>query len=210
MAYHGSFEELHGRLRDQGSTLTQLRTLAAEIGKDHDLANRLWALGEYRSRLLSLLILDLKQLDIVGIENLTHDIEAASIKEQMQLSDWLTANVIMKKTALKKQVATWQDSDSSLRQRIFWSYQARTVKDQTPAFQTALLSLLEERMETAPALVQENMNWYAAQLGILNQALRHRCIALGERLGLYKDYPVSKGCISPYLPIWIGEMTRQK
>ena len=30
-----------------------------------------------------------------------------------------------------------------------------------------------------------------------------RAIAIGERLGVYRDYPVSKGCTSPFAPIWI-------
>lgn len=48
------------------------------------------------------------------------------------------------------------------------------------------------------------MNWCAAQIGIADERLRGRCIALGERLGLYRDYPVSRGCTSPLLPLWIG------
>ena len=34
-------------------------------------------------------------------------------------------------------------------------------------------------------------------------------VAIGEELGVYRDYPVSKGCTSPYAPIWIGEMVRR-
>ncbi len=35
-------------------------------------------------------------------------------------------------------------------------------------------------------------------------------IAIGEMLGIYRDYPVSKGCTSPFAPIWIGEMVRRQ
>jgi len=65
------------------------------------------------------------------------------------------------------------------------------------------LAAVEKHMADAPAMVQEHMNWCAAQIGIADESLRARCIRLGETLGLYKDYPVSKGCTSPYLPIWI-------
>ena len=37
---------------------------------------------------------------------------------------------------------------------------------------------------------------------------RKRAIAIGEKLGIYRDYPVSKGCTSPFAPIWINEMVR--
>ena len=34
--------------------------------------------------------------------------------------------------------------------------------------------------------------------------------AIGEALGLYRDYPVSKGCTAPFAPIWIKEMVSRK
>ena len=35
-------------------------------------------------------------------------------------------------------------------------------------------------------------------------------LAIGEKLGIYRDYPVSKGCTSPFAPIWIKEMVKRK
>jgi hypothetical protein len=57
---------------------------------------------------------------------------------------------------------------------------------------------------------RDRLHWCAAQIGIEDEDLRGRCIQLGERLALYKDYPVSKGCTSPYLPIWIGSVVGKK
>lgn len=47
-------------------------------------------------------------------------------------------------------------------------------------------------------------------IGIHFPELRERAIAIGERLGIYRDYPVSKGCTSPFAPIWINEMVRRQ
>ena len=66
-----------------------------------------------------------------------------------------------------------------------------------------LVALLEQNMASAHPSVQWTMNLAAGQIGILHPLVRGRCIALGERTGLYKDYPTPKGCTSPYLPIWI-------
>jgi hypothetical protein len=33
---------------------------------------------------------------------------------------------------------------------------------------------------------------------------------LGEAMGIYRDYPVFKGCTSPFAPIWIAEMVRRE
>jgi 3-methyladenine DNA glycosylase AlkD len=53
------------------------------------------------------------------------------------------------------------------------------------------------------------MNFCLAGIGIHHPKLRKRAIAVGERLGIYRDYPVSKGCTSPFPPIWIDEMVRR-
>lgn len=39
---------------------------------------------------------------------------------------------------------------------------------------------------------------------------RKRALAVGEKLGVYRDFPVSKGCTSPFAPIWINEMVSRQ
>lgn len=156
--------------------------------------------------MLSLLILDLKAVDVAYVERMISDLEAVDGKEQSQLLDSLVANVIMKKAALKNETAKWRDDPSTLRQRVFWSVQARSVRAENHALNEQLLQHIERELPAATEKVQWNMNWCAAQIGIADERLRGRCIALGERLGLYRDYPVSKGCTSPFLPLWIGSV----
>jgi hypothetical protein len=33
---------------------------------------------------------------------------------------------------------------------------------------------------------------------------------IGERLGIYRDHLVSKGCTSPLAPLWIAERVRRQ
>jgi hypothetical protein len=54
------------------------------------------------------------------------------------------------------------------------------------------------------------MNATLATIGIQEAKLRRRAIAIGEKLGIYRDYPVSKGCTSPFAPIWIDFMVRRQ
>jgi len=189
---------------------TEIRTMAKEVGKNADLAARLWSSGGFSARMLSLLVLDLKAVDVPYLERMISDLEAADGKEQSQLLDWLIANVIMKKAALKSETARWRDDPSTLRQRVFWSMQARSIRAENQALNEELLEHVERELAGAPEKVQWNMNWCAAQIGIADERLRGRCVALGERLGLYRDYPVSKGCTSPYLPTWIGSVVGKK
>lgn len=53
------------------------------------------------------------------------------------------------------------------------------------------------------------MNTALAQIGIEHERLRARAVAIGERLGVLKDYPTPPGCTSPYAPTWIAEMVRR-
>jgi 3-methyladenine DNA glycosylase AlkD len=192
------------------ANLTAIRTMANEIGKNRELADYLWMHGGTKSRLLALLILELKAVDTTYLATMITDIERAAEPDQRQLSDWLVANVIMKKSALKKEASTWLADTSTMKQRMFWSLQARTIKAENTELNRQLLEAIEQHITAAPAMVQEHMNWCAAQIGIADETLRQQCIRLGERLGLYKDYPVSKGCTSPYLPIWIESVVEAR
>lgn len=189
---------------------TGIRTIAREQGKNHELAGYLWKHGAFSSKMLSLLLLDLKRVDVAYIEGLVRDIEAAEGKEQSQLCDWMIANVIMKKSSLKSETATWRQDPSEVRRRVFWSVQARSVRAENQEHNDHLVGIIEQELSKTTGAVQWNMNWCAAQIGIADARLRSRCVALGERLGLYRDYPVSKGCTSPFLPIWIGSVVEKK
>lgn len=189
---------------------TEIRNIAKEVGKSSELAAHLWKNGGFGPRMLSLLIVELKAVDVPYVETLISDLESADAKEQSQLLDWMIANVIMKKAALKNETAKWRDDPSTLKQRVFWSVQARSIRAENHELNEQLLEHIERQLAGASEKVQWNMNWCAAQIGIADERLRSRCIALGERLGLYRDYKVSKGCTSPFLPIWIGSVVGKK
>ncbi|HYW06932.1 MAG TPA: hypothetical protein VE913_08250 [Longimicrobium sp.] len=93
---------------------------------------------------------------------------------------------------------------------MFWSVHARSIRGGDHELNEELLEHIERDLPEASAGVQWNMNWCAAQIGIGDERLRGRCIALGERLGIYRDYKVSKGCTSPFLPIWIGSVVGKR
>lgn len=55
------------------------------------------------------------------------------------------------------------------------------------------------------------MNVCLANIGIHDAEHRDRALVIGEAMGIYRDYPVSEGRSSPFVPIWINAMvSRQK
>jgi 3-methyladenine DNA glycosylase AlkD len=95
--------------------------------------------------------------------------------------------------------------------RAGWSLTAeRVVMNPDGLDLPALLDRIESEMADADPVVQWTMNGTLAEIGIHFPKLRKRAIAIGETLGIYRDYPVSKGCTSPFAPIWINEMVRRQ
>jgi 3-methyladenine DNA glycosylase AlkD len=150
-------------------------------------------------------------VNVPHVERMIRDLEVMEDpKEQSQLLDWTIANVIMKKSPLKAEASRWRLDPSLIKQRVYWSVQARSVRPANEELNEELLSFIEVGLGTAPEKVQWNMNWCAAQIGIADERLRSRCIALGEKRRLYEDYPTPKGCTSPYLPYWIRDVVAKQ
>lgn len=186
--------------------LGDLRTIAKEIKKDHDLAMELWSSGKFLPRQLSILIMDSKLLSQEFIDQLDKDIRSHPFDERNQLTDWLMANQLTKDKKTIALINSWENSSSALQRRVFWYYQARLRwMGQTPPENTGhLLKAIESKISKEKPEVQWAMNFTAGWIGVYEKQYRDRCIALGEKTGLYKGEMVSKGCTPDYLPEFIA------
>lgn len=183
-----------------------LRVMAKDIKQDHALAMELWASGGFLARQLAILIMDKKLLSQERIDALDKDMAKHPPEERLQLMDWLMANQLAKDKRTIALMNSWADSPSALQRRSYWYHQARLrwVGQAPPPNTEALLAMIEERIEGERPEVQWAMNFTAAQIGIFQPEFRARCIALGERTGLYKDEVVAKNCTPSYLPLFIA------
>lgn len=82
----------------------------------------------------------------------------------------------------------------------------RSSLDDGPVASQELTSLVRATEEE----VQWTMNSCLAKIGINHPGLRKRAIAIGEKLGVLRDNPVSNGWTSPFAPFWINEMVKRK
>ena len=123
----------------------------------------------------------------------------------MRVADWLNAYVVRQhpdKEALRRD---WMTADDRWAARAGWDLTAeRVAKSPDGLDLPALLARIESEMASAYPQVQWTMNNTLAAIGIHFPKQRKRAIAIGEKLGIYRDYPVSKGCTSPFAPIWIN------
>src|SRR5690606_28706094 len=97
-------------------------------------------------------------------------------------------------------------SPSRLQRRTFWYHQARLRwMGQTPPENTAeLLSAIDRDIANEEPEVQWAMNLTAGWIGVFEKAYRSRCVAIGEKTGLFRGEMVSKGCTPNYLPDFIS------
>jgi hypothetical protein len=72
----------------------------------------------------------------------------------------------------------------------------------------ALLDRIEKEMPKAMPELQWTMNNTLGAIDIHHPEHRKRAIAIGEKIGLYGDWPVAKGCIPPYVPVWVDAMVK--
>lgn len=190
----------------ENTKLGDLRNMGKEIKRDHTLAMELWSTGKYLPRQLAILIMDKKLLTREFIDQLDKDIQEHPDEERNQLIDWLMANQLSKDEKTIALMQSWQNSPSPLQRRIFWYYQARLrwTGQTPPPNSEVLLDVIEMNISKEKPEVQWAMNFTAAQIGIFQPEFRARCIALGEKTGLYKDEMVAKGCTPNYLPEFIA------
>lgn len=186
--------------------LGDLRKIAENIKKDHDLALELWSTGRFFPRLLALLLMDNKRVSQDLISMLDKDMYSHSFDERNQLMDWFMANQLIKNRKTIALLDSWENSHSALQRRTFWYYQARLRwTGQTPPANTAaLLTKIEANIAKEEPEVQWAMNFTAGWIGVHEKQYRNRCISIGVKTGLYKGEMVSKGCTPNYLPEFIA------
>jgi 3-methyladenine DNA glycosylase AlkD len=182
-----------------------IRLLAKKIQADRDLALALWETGNIDAQYLAILLMKPKDLSAKEVDRLVRSVTFAWV------ADWLNNYVVKQhpdKETLRQQ---WMATDHRWAARAGWHLTAeRIVKSPDGIDPQALLDRIESEMADAEPEVQWTMNSTLAEIGIHIPKLRKRAIAIGEKLGIYRDYPVSKGCTSPFAPIWINYMVSRQ
>lgn len=188
-----------------GVLLGDIRKVAKEIKTDHGLALALWETGNIDARLLAILIMKPKNLSAEEMDRMVRDVGF------VQVAEWFNSYVAKnhpEKEALREK---WMAADDPWAARAGWGLTSERIgKNPKGLDLPAMLDRIESEMPEAAPEVQWTMNFCLAGIGIHFPELRERAIAIGERLGIYRDYPVSKGCTSPFAPIWINEMVRRQ
>jgi 3-methyladenine DNA glycosylase AlkD len=187
-----------------GVNLSKLRALAKKLKTNHPLALELWATGNVDAMLLATLIMNPKELSAKELDAMMKKVS------YFKIADWLESYVVQKTKHTDDLLGRWRDSKAECTGRAGWSLMADKVKADPSTVEEALQKI-EAEMKQAPFRKQETMNYCLVMIGATYPEHRQRAIDIANKLEVLKDYPVPKGCTSPFAPIWIAYLVeRQK
>jgi 3-methyladenine DNA glycosylase AlkD len=182
-----------------------VRKLANKIKTNHELALALWNTGNVDAQFLAALLVKVNLLSADEMERMVKS------TTWVWVADWLYSYVLKARADKETLRQKWMKSVDRWTARAGWQLTAgRVAKSPEGLDLDALLDRIEKEMPAALPEVQWTMNMCLAEIGIHHPKLRKRALAIGEKLGIYRDYPCSKGCTSPFAPIWINEMVRRQ
>ncbi|QXV66118.1 DNA alkylation repair protein [Mucilaginibacter sp. 21P] len=189
-----------------GVKMGGIRAIANKIKTDHELGKALWATGNVEARFIATLIMKPAQLSAAEVT------EMAKSEQFPHVIDWLSSNVLKEHPDKEELRQQWmQTGVSGMPARLGWGLTSGRIARRPDGIDiTAMLDRIETEMPVAAPEVQWTMNTALAQIGINHPAYRERALEIGERLGIFRDYPTSKGCVSPFAPIWINEMVKRQ
>ncbi|MCW1093315.1 DNA alkylation repair protein [Streptomyces sp. RS2] len=195
--------EKHGD--DHGVNLTKLRALAKRLKTQPGLARDLWATDDTAARLLAILVCRPKSYDRDELDAMLRRARTPKVH------DWLVNYVVKKNPHAEDLRVTWTADPDPVVASAGWALTTeRVTRNPAGLDLPALLDTVESEMKDAPDRLQWAMNHCLAQIGIDHPEHRPRALAIGERLGVLKDYPTPPGCTSPYAPVWITEIVRRQ
>ena len=188
-----------------GVSLGDIRGLAKKIKTDHELALALWTTGNVDAQFLATLLIQPKKLSAKEMDQMVRSISF------VRVADWLISYVVRQHPDKEARRQDWMAADDRWAARAGWDLTSeRVAKSPDGLDLPALLARIEDEMADADPEVQWTMNMTLATIGIHFPKHRKRTIAIGEKIGLYRDWPVSKGCTPPFAPIWINYMVSRQ
>ena len=187
-----------------GGSLGDIRKLAKKIKTNHELALALWDTGNVDAQFLSTLLIQPKKLSAKELDRLVRSISF------VRVADWLISYVVRQHADKESLRQKWMTDDDRWAARAGWDLTAERVGKSPDGLDVpALLDRIESELAAARPEVQWTMNNTLGTIGIHFPKQRKRALAIGEKVGLYRDWPVSKGCIPPFVPIWVNAMVNR-
>lgn len=169
-----------------GVNIPQLRKMAKDIGKDHQLALGLWQSGIHEARILASMVDDPWQVTASQMESWVRDFDSWDVCDQVCL------NLFEKTPFAFAKAAEWAKRDSEFEKRagfalmsvLAWHDKAASDSDFVKFFALIKSEATDERN-----FVKKAVNWALRQIGKRNMALRQKAILLAREIAKLNSPP---------------------
>jgi len=163
-----------------GISIPALRKMAREIGKDHDLAQRLWASGIHEARILAGMIDDPEAVTEKQVESWVKGFDSWDVCDQVCMNlFWLTRFAYDK-------CFEWSERDEEFVKRAGFALMARLAwsdKEATDEQFKKFLPVIKRESTDERNFVKKAVNWTLRQIGKRNPALNKAAIKTAEEIG---------------------------
>jgi len=167
-----------------GVSMAALRSIAKRLGRDHDIALRLWDTDIHEARILAVLVADPKQVTTELMDDWAADFDS------WDLCDQACMKLFVKTPFVEQQVNIWAtDERTFVRRAAFALIASAAVHMKTAGDEVFLpmLDLVERHAGDERNFVRKAVNWALRQIGKRNLALHAPALALAERLAASDD-----------------------
>lgn len=189
-----------------GVSVPNIRTLAKQIGKNHELALKLWASGVHEARMLAAFIDDHKQVDEAQMERWVADFDSWDVCDQT------CGNLFDKTPWAYAKAAEWAGRPEEFVKRAgFVMMACLAVHDKKAADEKFLdfLPIIKREASDDRNLVKKAVNWALRQIGKRNIALNKVSVAAASDIRQLDSKP-ARWIATDALRELTGEAVQQK
>ena len=161
-----------------GISVPALRSLAREVGKDHELALQLWQSGIQEARILASMIDDPALVSDVQMESWAADFDSWNVVDG-------TCDLFVRTQLAYEKAYAWSTrSEEYVRRAGFVLMAYLAVHDKSAADEkiASFLPVIERDAYDDRNFVRKAVNWALRQIGKRNLALNARAVQAAERI----------------------------
>ncbi|MGY1808734.1 DNA alkylation repair protein [Blastococcus sp. SYSU D00669] len=162
-----------------GVTVTELRGLAKELGRSHELAAGLWASGVHEARILASLVEERDRVDARQLD------DWAAAFDSWDVCDQVCQNLVRHTPFAWERALDWSGREEPFVKRAgFATMAGLAVSDKRAGddrFEPFLRAVAERADDDRP-VVRKGASWALRQIGKRNPALHARAVATAEGL----------------------------
>jgi len=162
-----------------GVSIPTLRAMAREIGKDHQLAEELWASGIHEARILASIIADPDQVTEEQMERWVANFDSWDVCDQV------CSNLFDKTRFAYQKAIEWSGGEAEFIKRAgFAMMAALAVHDKRAGderFEPFFLSIVRQATDERN-YVKKAVNWALRNIGKRNRQLNNRAIAIAREI----------------------------